>query len=1351
MRNPIIRTKIVIVPPAAGGGEASPAGTDEPATGAVEAAPASGNGEVAPAGAEEHIGVAVKTSEPGSTPGVDDEYLKDPAAASLYITRGLKSDAEKAVALRDWVADNINYAIGHGAYWDASEVETLKTRRGMCYNAARLFIAMARAAGLRARYGVVMVKKDAYGLMPALVLFRMEETSEHIFASVFIDGNWVDFDIERDKAHDVADTLQYLDDIEELARKKAAKYSRDDRDRFDDERVAYWALKGIAGPVPVGGVLFKHIANLLQQAPDLVDLSKYPGLTEEKLEQERKKVSSLIEKMEGMYAPLSKRLRDSRGSMPVDEIGPIIREIFRIIIQLSPSLSHLEDRLKKLNIEIAARKKEENGGEARPPAGTASHDAAEPSGNDGLFDSFGAATHDDPAFSQGNGPHETVTAEDPAPGTGEARQKSTPGVDKGAVVPVKTDAQYQFLKNKKYRALLIRAIILILKQAEEKGIRTVFVCGFSAKPAALLFKLCWQRIYPDKPVPSFIYLEEAGQAYNEKTVISTIKSVPDLKNVLSNPILILDDMLASGFTLHKTKQILKKKFKARNVYTAALFDLTADCFDIFAEPDAVGADFDSTEIPDELSGSCSNWHLVRKWIKAGMSGEPYNNFDKVEKKFKPTKEQMRKIFEEYLPGDMTLLAAETEKIYLKENPRENRARQSRRDAPESGSRPDSAPAAARDVAAPEGPSPESESPRITKPGEILSDDRTEPDRNRHYLKQPLPDSPKREVSQDDTARKILSEGPNYTAVNENDYEIADNPEHYLQCPIIFCRAIAAFNVKTGERILIYLYPDELDENRLMKRLFKGISGPNWRLAVITKENSKAKAGDGYYSYETIRNFLINENRINPENITWLEGAPELQKSDIVKMKIVLEPAGVVTRSLVPAETRDSTHDTNYEPFDLSKPFIKSAHAVVDTDGSTERVVDTAPVVPEPLAPSELGFRASPAAAPESTNKQGGLSGMFGAAGNGEDTDENNKNRNTDKNEREAGHDQSLSLDNDGFIGDGVSGDNNGQKRSTQRQPKKSQELLLRQTSQSSLPDLSANSNPIMNNPTVDTTNTDLSHNESILPKTPPSNPTSMNPWNNVSADLLTASNRLSDQNGLDIPAVSISQPDDTVKPAAPLTPRNDGLTAQNEPDIENLRKILFRIALEEKENERRLKKGEEVELKYYTVTYNESKIGRDSDAGRIIKYYVETILPMYVRSGKDRVKLIANGKKGGVILSVECYSDQGRARKIGEGRISIEDYKENEAMKLVAMLNMAFLSSQIPNNTPLEEMAKYEDIISIIRRQCVEISGDDQPIKKALKDISKGIFIRLPHAGRIPIEKAADYYRLILAQLEQAA
>jgi len=113
------------------------------------------------------------------------------------VTATLSNDTEKAVAIFYWVRDKILYRVGD---WHKRASETLYEREGTCTNAANLFVAMCRAAGLPAGYGVLRVKGKSYFGPVMLPLFRqfMSEESVHIYGAVFLEGRWIQVDPSDD-------------------------------------------------------------------------------------------------------------------------------------------------------------------------------------------------------------------------------------------------------------------------------------------------------------------------------------------------------------------------------------------------------------------------------------------------------------------------------------------------------------------------------------------------------------------------------------------------------------------------------------------------------------------------------------------------------------------------------------------------------------------------------------------------------------------------------------------------------------------------------------------------------------------------------------------------------------------------------------------------------------------------------------------------------------------------------------------------------------------------------------------------------------------------------------------------
>jgi hypothetical protein len=103
---------------------------------------------------------------------IDAQVPAELAKAALAITEGHESDEAKARALYEWVGTRIAYdhekvrAYEERGEWrDQTPADTFRTRKGVCIDYARLYAAMARAAGLEARVvtGLGFDGRGSYG------------------------------------------------------------------------------------------------------------------------------------------------------------------------------------------------------------------------------------------------------------------------------------------------------------------------------------------------------------------------------------------------------------------------------------------------------------------------------------------------------------------------------------------------------------------------------------------------------------------------------------------------------------------------------------------------------------------------------------------------------------------------------------------------------------------------------------------------------------------------------------------------------------------------------------------------------------------------------------------------------------------------------------------------------------------------------------------------------------------------------------------------------------------------------------------------------------------------------------
>ena len=92
------------------------------------------------------------------------------------ITKNYNSSYSKAVAIFNWVRDNIGYSFYYNTQKGA--VGTLNARTGNCVDTAHLLIALERAAGIPARY------EHGY------CQFSSGNWYGHVWAQVWVNGQW---------------------------------------------------------------------------------------------------------------------------------------------------------------------------------------------------------------------------------------------------------------------------------------------------------------------------------------------------------------------------------------------------------------------------------------------------------------------------------------------------------------------------------------------------------------------------------------------------------------------------------------------------------------------------------------------------------------------------------------------------------------------------------------------------------------------------------------------------------------------------------------------------------------------------------------------------------------------------------------------------------------------------------------------------------------------------------------------------------------------------------------------------------------------------------------------------------
>ncbi len=97
-------------------------------------------------------------------------------ALAASITAGKTSSYDKAVAIFNWVRDNLGYSFYYNTKYGA--VGTLNARTGNCVDTSHLLIALERAAGIPARYEHVYAK------------FTSGNWYGHVIAQVWVNGKW---------------------------------------------------------------------------------------------------------------------------------------------------------------------------------------------------------------------------------------------------------------------------------------------------------------------------------------------------------------------------------------------------------------------------------------------------------------------------------------------------------------------------------------------------------------------------------------------------------------------------------------------------------------------------------------------------------------------------------------------------------------------------------------------------------------------------------------------------------------------------------------------------------------------------------------------------------------------------------------------------------------------------------------------------------------------------------------------------------------------------------------------------------------------------------------------------------
>ena len=115
-----------------------------------------------------------------------------------YLKAKHKNQPRKlACALYYFVRDTILYEVGN---WNFKASETLAKKSGSCSNSANLFVALSRACGIPAAFGVLNVKGQEYlgPISPTHLAGTLSKSSKHIYALIYLEGKWIKCDPSDD-------------------------------------------------------------------------------------------------------------------------------------------------------------------------------------------------------------------------------------------------------------------------------------------------------------------------------------------------------------------------------------------------------------------------------------------------------------------------------------------------------------------------------------------------------------------------------------------------------------------------------------------------------------------------------------------------------------------------------------------------------------------------------------------------------------------------------------------------------------------------------------------------------------------------------------------------------------------------------------------------------------------------------------------------------------------------------------------------------------------------------------------------------------------------------------------------
>jgi len=177
----------------------APAPFARPLPAAGSAAPAAAERPRAPARRPSDRAPALSSETLASGRFCDHQHPSVLAALREVVERTRPADdVALAAALFEFVRDEVRYTFGP---WGTCASVTLTARGGTCTNKANLLVALMRAAGIPAAYGVMRVNARRYfGVLgpPFLTRYASAE-SVHVYAGVLLEGRWLKCDASTDR------------------------------------------------------------------------------------------------------------------------------------------------------------------------------------------------------------------------------------------------------------------------------------------------------------------------------------------------------------------------------------------------------------------------------------------------------------------------------------------------------------------------------------------------------------------------------------------------------------------------------------------------------------------------------------------------------------------------------------------------------------------------------------------------------------------------------------------------------------------------------------------------------------------------------------------------------------------------------------------------------------------------------------------------------------------------------------------------------------------------------------------------------------------------------------------------